>query len=261
MANLHAITKSEFTKKSWKRHTDYFFSANDSVCVLGASELPRAAMGMPLAFVPADGEYSIVGVQGLQQGTNFFVNAEGKWMGNYIPAADRGYPFFLADNTSNKEGQVLCIETDSGLLIDDETEEPFYDEDLEPCKAISDIVDFLSKVNTARQASDRICKILSGHGLLKPWEIEFELVNATQKIGGLFCIDEAALNRLADDAYAELRMAGAIPFIYCQLLSMQRISDLTLLAQKKSKVDFLPQSNQLNFDEVNADDIISFDNL
>ena len=94
-------------------------------------------------------------------------------MGNYIPAAYRGYPFFLADNTSDKEEQVLCIETDSGLLIDDETEEPFYDEDLEPCKEISQIAGYLFKVNNARLESDRICKVLSGHGLIKPWALEF----------------------------------------------------------------------------------------
>jgi hypothetical protein len=170
VANLQAITKSQFTKKSWKRYADYFFSANESFCTLGASELPLAVMGMPLAFIRTDGEYFIGALQGLQQGANYFVNADGKWIGNYIPAVYRFYPFTLAENLGE---QVVCIDTDSGLLIDDETEELFYDEDLEPCKEISQIAGYLFKVNNARLESDRICKVLSGHGLIKPWALEF----------------------------------------------------------------------------------------
>lgn len=262
MANLKVITKTEFTKKSWKRNPDYFFSAKDTICPLGAAEVPRAMLTMPLAFVSTDGEYSIVAVQGLLQGVNFFVNANGQWTGNYIPAVYRGHPFVLANNPSEKEKLSLCFNTDTGLLIDGDTEEPFFDEDLEPSQAVMETVKFLSNVNAALQASTRICEILSGHGLLKPWELEFEIENRTKKIDGLFCIDEAALEELPGDAYAELRgVAGAIPIIYCQLISMQQISTLTLFAKEKSEADSLLQADELNFDGTSTDGNISFNNL
>lgn len=261
MANIQAITKPEFVKKSWKRHSDYLFSAKDSICRLGTAELPQASMNMPLAFISTDDEYSIAAVQGLQEETNFFVDVEGKWLGRYIPAAYRGYPFVLAKGESTKEEQVLCIDTDSGLLIDDNTEEPFFDGDLEPTQSVMELFSFLSSVDIAQQTSVRICKRLSEFGLLKPWELKFGPENNTTQVDGLLCIDEASLNELSGDAYAELRMIGAIPMIYCQLLSMQRISDLTLYAHEKSEEDRLLQSDELNFDGVNTDGDITFDNL
>lgn len=261
MANLQAITKAEFTKKSWKYPSDYFFSDTDMVCPLGAGELPRAMTNGPLAFVPLDGEYSIVAVQSLQQGTNFYLNADGKWLGTYVPASYRGRPFALVKNSLKQDELVLCIDTDSGLLIDDETEEPFFDEDFELSQPLKTLLEFLSKVGEDQKKSTRICKSLSEHGLLKPWELKFEIENKTREVDGLFCVDEAAFNELSDDAYAELRVAGAIPIIYCQLLSMQHISRLTQFAQKKSGAESLPQADELNFDGASEGGNISFDNF
>jgi hypothetical protein len=257
VANLKVITKTEFTKKSWKRNPDYFFSAKDTICPLGAAELPLAAMCMPLAFSTIDGEYSVVAVQGLQQGVNFFVDAEGKWIGRYIPVAYRGHPFALANNPAKKGELVLCIDSDNGLLIDDDTGEPFFDEDSEPTHSMRETFKFLSYSAAALKAATLICNSLSEHGLLKPWEVKC----GSKKIAGLYCIDEDALDELPSDAYAELRVAGAIPVIYCQLLSMQQISSLTLFSQQKEEADSLRQDNELNFDGTSTDGNISFDNL
>ena len=255
MANLQAINKAEFTNKSWKRNTKYFFAASDSVCALCPSEMPRAMMNMPLAFAPTDtdGEYTIVAVQGLQQGVNSFVHADGKWAGNYVPSAYRSYPFVLSTITVKGGDVGLCFDTDSELLVDDDTEEPFLDEEFELSKEVSEIVDLLAAVENDKSAGNLICKSLLGHGLLKPWEIKY----GAQVVGGLFCIDEAAFNSLSDDAYTELRWAGAIPVIYCQLLSMQGINDLA----KKSGPAFLPLPGELEFDGVSEGGNISFANL
>jgi len=261
VANLDAITKTEFASKSWQRNPNFLLSAKDAVCPLSASEIPRAMMAMPLAFLCTDGEYSIQAVQGLEPGTNFFLNADGQWLGNYIPAAYRGYPFVLASNEAEESQLVLCIDKDSGLLCEDDSAEPFFDEGGELSPTVKELVEFLSSVRAGRQASASICKSLLKHELFRPWELQFELEDGTKRIEGLFCIDEAALNALPDEAYAELRLCGAIPVIYCQLLSMQRISILTQIAQAKSSANLAPKANELNLDGVNMDGNISFDNL
>ena len=63
-----------------------------------------AVMGMRLAFVPSDRGYSVVAVIGLQQDRNYFLNSDGYWRGNYIPAAYRPYPFVLAEKFNRKVG-------------------------------------------------------------------------------------------------------------------------------------------------------------
>ena len=261
VANLQAINKAGFAKKSWKHNTDFRFAASDAVCLLGAAEVPSAMMAMPLAFVATGGGYSIAAIQGLEHGANYFVNAEGKWIGSYIPAAYRARPFALANYQLEEEKPILCIDTDSGLLIDDDTEEAFYDEELEPMPFLNEIGSFLVTMLTSREASIRMGKVLSTLGLLIPWEVEFKQGDRTKRIDGLFRVDEIALNELPGDAYAELREAGSIAMIYGHLLSMQRISGLRVLAEKTSDLGMPRQSNELDFGGVNVDGNISFDNL
>ena len=261
MVNLQAIAKTEFANKSWQRNPNFLFSAKDAVCPLSSSEIPRAMMGMPLAFLCANGEYSLVAILGLEQGANFFIDATGQWLGNYIPAAYRGYPFVLARNETEEEQLVLCIDKDSGLLNEDDSGEPFFDKNGEPTPTITELIEFLSDLRKGLQASALICKTLLEHELFKPWELQFELEDGTKRIEGLFCIDEAALNKLSDKAFVELRLSGAFPLIYCQLLSMQRISDLTRFAQSKSKANSASLANELDLDGVNMSDNISFENL
>ncbi|MBW2187512.1 MAG: SapC family protein [Deltaproteobacteria bacterium] len=43
---------------------------------------------------------------------------------------------------------------------------------------------------------------------------------------GFFRIVEQALNTLGKDDYEEVRQAGVLPLIYCQLLSMQHLQAL-----------------------------------
>lgn len=261
MTNYQVITKTGFAQKSWKRNPDFLFASKDLACPLGASELPRAAMGMPLAFLCNDGEYSVAGIQGLENGSNCYLGAGGAWRGSYVPAAYRGYPFVLASNNANKEELVLCIDTDSGLLNDDDSAEPFFGKDGELSPTIATLTEFLTSVASAHKAAALICKSLLEHDLFMPWELELELEDGKKRIEGLFCINEAALNELSDEAYAELRLAGAIPAIYCQLLSMQNISHLAQLAREKSNLDLPVQPEELYLNGVNSDGNISFDNF
>jgi hypothetical protein len=99
------------------------------------------------------------------------------------------------------------------------------------------------------------------YDLFKPWELEFELESGTKRIEGLYCIDETALNKLSDASFAELRQAGVVPYVYCQLLSMQRISILTQIAQSKSKDNLAPKTSPLDLYGANLDGNISFDNF
>ena len=261
MVSLQAITKPDFTEKSWRRSPNYLFTANDAVCPLTVHEIPKAIMGMPIAFLCVDEKYSVVAVLGLAPETNYFVGKDGGWRGNYIPALYRAYPFVLAKNEAEDEQMILCINEESGLLTEDDSAVPFFGEDGELSPAVSEIIEFLSNLNAGLQTSARICKTLLEHELFKPWELQVQLEEGTKRVDGLFCIDEAALNTLSDETFVELRQSGALPIIYCQLLSMQRISELAQFAQAKSKAESPPPSKELNLDGVNMDGNISFENL
>lgn len=228
MAKFTLITKAEFSHKRWQPVRTYSFASKDSICSLVSQELPKAAMSFPIAMAYIHEKPSFVAVQGIKPGTNVFVDKNGKWIGNYIPAAYRGYPFTLA-NTDDSQ-QVLCFDEESDLLSD--SGERFYDDNGKPAAAIKRIVDFLKQVQKKRTITQKICSVLHEKNLIQPWSIKVKVKDEETPVKGLFRIDEAALNALDKDSFDEIRQAGALPLIYCQLLSMQKLRALVDLAVK-----------------------------
>src|SRR5690554_4691123 len=113
MAQLTVISREQHANKRWKRYTSYSFAASDAVVPLVVQELPRACLALPIGFVKTDSGFQLVAVQGLLPGKNLWVAPDGRWIGPYVPAAYRGYPFVLANTEDGK--RVLCVREDSGL--------------------------------------------------------------------------------------------------------------------------------------------------
>lgn len=228
MPNYIPVSKETHASKRWKRIDNYSFAAKDAVAPLVAQELPRALMHLPIGFIEQEEQFVPVAILGLQPGQNLFVASDGRWLNGYTPAVYRGYPFQLADT---EDGQrVLVINEDSG--IGNKTEgEPFFDEEGNPSQELKGVLDFLNQVHANRELTQHICKVLAEHLLIKPWPINVQGTEGERKIEGLYCIDEAAMNALPPEAFEALRQAGALPIAYCQLLSMQHIQKLGLLAQ------------------------------
>lgn len=261
MANLQAISKTQYSDKKWQRFPDYGFTAKDAVCPLIAQEIPKAMANMTIAFLCLEDNYSLVAVQGLNADTNLYVDAKGKWLGKYIPACYRSYPFMLAANAADEGKLVLCIDEDSGLVNDDHAEEVFFGENGELSDSVQAVLKFLTELQSGRQATSRICDVLQEYNLLKPWGLQIQLEKSAHKVEGLFCIDEVALNELSDEDFITLRQAHALPIIYSQLLSMQHIAVLANATQARTKLSGQAQAGELNFDAIGEDGNISFDNL
>ena len=52
---------------------------------------------------------------------NLFVGPDGHWLGGYVPASLRSYPFRVLG--SEGSGQLaLCVDEDSGLVVEDSME-------------------------------------------------------------------------------------------------------------------------------------------
>ena len=260
MPRYIAVSKDAHASKRWKRIDNYIFAAKDAVAPLVVQELPRALMHLPIGFIEQKERFVPVAIHGLEPGQNLLVAPDGRWIGGYTPAAYRGYPFQLADTADGQ--RVLVIDEDSGLV--NETEgEPFFDEEGNPAQALKDMLDFLSQVQTNRELTQRICAVLAEHLLIKPWPINVQGNEGERKVEGLYCIDEAAMNALPAEAFEALRHAGALPIVYCQLLSMQHIQKLGQLAQAQAQsqartaAKLPPNSNEeLGFHT--SDDIFCF---
>lgn len=230
------ITRERHAAKRWKPYSGFAFAAQEAVASVELVEVPAAVMSLPLAFLERGEGFVLAAVLGLQNGRNLFVAPDGRWIGGYIPALIRGYPFRLA-SAGDSGRKILCIDEDSGLLTDGPEGEAFFSEDGQPLQTMTDILNQFLQMDKNGVLTANACMALVKHKLICPWPVTYETAGGgKQGIKGLFKIDEAALNALSGDALLALRQAGALLLAYGQLLSMQHMPRLSILADAHAKL-------------------------
>lgn len=263
MPTLQPLSRSAFGRLRWKRYGDYRFTASDALCPLVAHELSKAALALPIAFVPQGQTYTPAAVQGLASGQNLYVHPDGRWLTTYIPAAYRSHPFRMAQTPDGQE--VLCVDTDSGLISETEGD-AFFTDSGEPSPELVKVIDFFQQIAANRQATQAACGVLQSHGLIQPWPIMLKGEQGDKTVQGLYRIDEARLNALSAPALKEIQAAGALAMAYSQLLSMQHLPTLgqlaALHAQAQSQQTLPTSANgELDLEFLNNNGTLSFGNL
>ena len=232
---LTAISAENFSGKAWRRYTSYAFAARETLIPMVVDELTQAVPAMPLCFVQSGDGFQFVTVTALQQGANLFVAPDGRWLGAYVPAALRVYPFRLV-KPEDREDSVLCINEASGLVVEAGQGETFFDEDGQPGKALRDVFELLSQVERSRLVTQAAVDALAAANLVQPWPLRIQQGEQNLPVTGLYRIDEAALNALEDEAFLTLRRSGSLPMAYAQLLSTNQLTVLQRLSQIQEKL-------------------------
>jgi SapC len=250
------LSRELHTNKRWLRYNGYSFTAADTICPLVVLEVTKAMLSLPIAFIPQKDVFALVALQGLEQGKNLLLTADGRWRTGYVPAQYRSYPFLLATSTDNQE--ILCVNEDSGLIVDGPGGEAFFDDTGSPTPAVSEIVTFLTQMASNRPVTAQICAQLQQYQLLQPWPINVMATAGPHNVEGLYRIDEPALNKLPADDLMILRNSGALLTAYCQLLSMQHLPALTKVLIHEEQVATKQMPKKLDLDFLNDSGNISF---
>lgn len=235
MSKLTAITPDPFATKAWKRIADYHFAAQLNIIHVVAAELPHLVPTMPLGFVQTGSTFNLVAICSLQPNTNQYVAPDGRWLSSYIPAALRGYPFRLA-KVEGREESILCVDEESGVVVEAGQGEAFFDASGVPAQAVQGILNFLTQVERSQQATQAAVGALQASGLIQPWPLNLQQGDRVVPVEGLFRIDEAALNALPDEDFLKLRSTGGFAVAYAQLLSMNQLSALQKLDQIQAEL-------------------------
>lgn len=263
MPRFVAVSRELHEQKKWRRYERYTFAAADAMAPIVVAELARA-LSMPLAFLEQSGRYALVAVLSLTPDRNMFVGAEGRWLGAYVPACFRGYPFrmFPQQGTDNS---VLCVDEESGLVVErSAVGEEFFDAEGNPSPALKPAFEFLMQVERSRRVTDLAVAALAEAGVIRPWQIKLKTEQGDQAIGGLHHIDEAALSALPNDVFLKLRTtAAALPIAYAQMLSAAQLSIFEHLARLHKQaasppVTALPETIDSLF-EMPGDNVIRFE--
>ena len=170
MAQLVPVSRERHAGRYWRRFSDLFFVAKASMAPLVARELPIAALNFPSAFAKEKDRYTLVGLFSLFPGQNLYVSPEGKWLSDYLPAYFRSHPFYLLNRKDSSE-MALCVDEDSGLVVEDKGE-PFFGPTGELSKPVKDTFEMLKQAEQNRQGTQLAVAALDEAGLIIPWDIK-----------------------------------------------------------------------------------------
>ncbi len=236
MSKFAAISKEAFSEKSWTRPTDFSFAAGFPTTPVVAAELPSLVPAMPLGFVRNGGTFELVAICSLQPSNNLYVAPDGRWLGGYIPALLRSYPFRLA-KAQGRDDSILCIDEASGMIVDHGQGVPFFEASGEPAPALKDILNMLTQIERSGVATQAAISALDSARLIQPWPLSLQPDSQPAAMAhGLFRIDEAAMNALSEENFLKLRGNGAFAIAYAQLLSMHQLGLLQRLDQVQTEL-------------------------
>lgn len=228
MGNFVLISKDTHKEKYWRRPENLKHLEKQTVFPILITELGRAVNSFPLAFIKQEDNYIFVSVLGLAPGDNLLLSKDGKWMGNYIPALIRAYPFRLMKGKD--ENMALAIDED--FITERKEDVPFFEGD-NLSKQTEEILKFLTEIEKGRVITVNALKKLAELELIEPWNLTIKTKDGDRKVEGLFKINEQKMASLSDEDFLSLRKIGALQLAYGQLFSMGNLHILGRLAQIK----------------------------
>lgn len=215
----------------------YGFAAGLTAVPLNVAEFGRAAVSFPIVFGGRE-TLSPVAIVGVRREQNLFVHPDGAWEPDtHVPAYLARFPYILTRAEDDPDRVLLCIEAESDRIAPEAAAEegaaPFF-EGSEPAAEAKRGLQLCLDWQRQAQVTEAAVKALREAEVLVPREGRVDLPGGeTLRLTDFHVVDEAALNKLPDEAFLKLRATGALAAAYCQLASQQTWPRLIRLANAR----------------------------
>jgi hypothetical protein len=220
-----AITQARHGNWSVEAGNDYAFSSKVNSIPLLAVEFINTASEYPIVFGGTEETIMPAAILGLRADENLYVDEKGQWLGKYIPAFLRRYPFIFA---SRDEGATftLCIDEQfPGLKQDGSSGEKLFGEDGKPSEYVNNVLKFLQQYQVEFDRTQALCNKLKTLNLLEPMQAQVSLNSGEKRLlTGFSVISRARLKTLPAETIAELLRADELELIYAHLNSMRNFA-------------------------------------
>ena len=207
------------------------FASSASTVLLASIEFFDAAHQFPIIFRPTPDSHILpVALMGLEENENLFVDGNGAWLGQYIPAYIRRYPFITTDGSDGQS--IVCIDEDfDGFNLDDGL--PLF-EDGKPTPKAQEIQAFLQDYLLQIQQTEQFCAMLLQNSLLRQIDAQANMNNGrTYPLNGMLVVDEEKMKQLPDSDIVKLFRNGTLALIHAHLFSLRNLNALIALKAKK----------------------------
>lgn len=212
------------------------------------NEFQKLVVQYPIVFSKKEdsGQFTCSALLGLEEGENLFWE-KGQWQGIYVPLQVARQPFFLGNDSSNTDPNeqqkfILCmnpehpsvIAQESGQITPEATElQALFDDNRQPTPYLQQQQSLLEQLLYGEQITDIFIAQVLKLELLTPLALDITFADkSSQKVTGLYTIDEEKLASLDDRALISLHQQHLLSPIYTVIASMGQIYSLV---DKKNK--------------------------
>lgn len=195
---------------------------------IAAIEFLQASREYPIVFAKgADDKIFPVALLGLEKNKNLFVDKEGNWQAEYIPAYVRRYPFILATTDENQGNFTVCVDESFPGFNTAKEGKPLFDDKGEQLEVLKQAVDFLKDYQIHVQLTTLFCENLSKLDILEPMQANVERASGEKySLGGFMGVNRQKLKDLKPAKLAELLKSDQMELIFAHLASLSNLNAL-----------------------------------
>jgi hypothetical protein len=202
---------------------------------LAAAEMPSAALAFPCVMTHSESGGRLLAIAGLEQGRNLFVDTKGKWLGDYLPAVLRTWPFRLLDKVDEEGARPIAVQREA---LSSSQGDALFDDQGQEMPWLKAVMQDLVALDAGETTTSEMVNALHAAGVLTERALQAVLPNGRQmELTGFLSVDEHKLNALEDKVVADLHRQGALAMAYLHLLSLRKFKDLMALAAAHEPVE------------------------
>jgi hypothetical protein len=203
-----------------KTGTDYHFAQHVNSVPLTAAEFPLAAPEYAIVFAGTDESVFPVVILGGKKDQNAYVDADGRWNGQYVPAFVRRYPFVFAQ-TESSTTFMLCIDESFSGCNREGRGERLFDTAGERTAYLEQVLNFQKAYQVQHLRTQAFCKRLVELDLLQPVQAQLRSPSGESRVlGGLRVVNRNKLKELDTDTLRNLLRSDELELAFLHLHSL-----------------------------------------
>ena len=217
--SLVPVSIEKHKDKAVSRRKNYSFASETMAVPVCYLELPHAVSTLPMFFLRKEQRIELCALMGLEKGKNLFIDPNGDWITDFIPAAVNCYPFAIG--SVNEQTKALLVREDSEAIVDRADGEPLFNEDGSEGKVIRLYAQLLNQITESRNMQQNACLLLEELSLIQPFDGKIRKWDGSFiKLEGLLTIDWEAFRKLGNAKFSQLKKFSAMDLVYAHRYSL-----------------------------------------
>jgi hypothetical protein len=219
-----ALNREEHKSMKVNAPSDYAFTRETNSVVLTGVEFAKACRHFPIVFTRNGDQVIPVAVLGMRDNENLFVDENGQWKANYIPAYIRRYPFVLANRGEDQDEFLICVDNSA---LRKRGGEALFNKEGEETEYLQNATRFMQEYHQGFLRTLAFGKKLDELGLFREMNARVTREDDSSVVLGQFIsVDEDALMKLTSAATDELFRAGYLGWVYAHLISLDLFPEI-----------------------------------